>query len=51
MQRAGEPIGMREVVALAGRSHTGWRASEQLSAAEQAIWELLHQERVVMVSG
>jgi hypothetical protein len=49
--RAGEPIGLREVFALAGAAHPGWRASEQLSVAEQAVWELLHQERVAMVSG
>jgi hypothetical protein len=51
VRQAGEPIGMREVVVLAGGSLPGWRASEQLSVAEQAVWELLHQERVVMVSG
>jgi hypothetical protein len=51
MRHAGEPIGMREVVVMAGSSHPGWRASEQLSVAEQAIWELLHQERVLLVSG
>jgi hypothetical protein len=51
VRHAGESLGMREVVVLAGGSHPGWRASEQLSVAEQAVWELLHQERVVMVSG
>jgi hypothetical protein len=51
MQHAGEPIGMREVVALAGAAHPGWRASEQLSVAEQAVWELLHQERMAMLAG
>ncbi|HEX3832611.1 MAG TPA: hypothetical protein VHW04_11615 [Solirubrobacteraceae bacterium] len=48
--RAGEPIDLRAVFALAGAAHPQWRASEQLSVAEQAVWELLHQERVAMVS-
>jgi hypothetical protein len=51
MQRAGEAIGMRAVVVLAGNANPGWRASEQLSVAEQAIWELLHQQRLTMLAG
>jgi hypothetical protein len=51
VRHADELIGMREVAVLAGGSHPGWRASEQLSVAEQAVWELLHQERVVLISG
>jgi hypothetical protein len=49
--RAGDPIDLRGVFALAGAAHPEWRASEQLSVAEQAVWELLHRERVAMVSG
>ena len=50
VERAGEPIDLRGVFGMAGAAHPGWRASEQLSLAEQAVWELLHQERVTMVS-
>jgi hypothetical protein len=51
IERAGRPIGFAAVAALAGASHPGWRASEQLSLAEQAVWELLHQERLTMLAG
>jgi hypothetical protein len=51
VRHAGEPIGIREVVLLAGDAHPGWRASEQLSVAEQAVWELLHQQRLTMLAG
>jgi hypothetical protein len=51
MQRAGEAVGMREVVVLAGIAQPGWRASEQLSVAEQAVWELLHQQRLTILAG
>jgi hypothetical protein len=51
MQRAGVAIGMREVVGLAGSAQPGWRASEQLSVAEQAVWELLHQQRLMILAG
>jgi hypothetical protein len=50
-QAAGQVIHFGAVAALAGAAHPGWRASEQLSLAEQAVWELLHQERLTMVAG
>ncbi len=49
--RAAEPLAVTEVMELAGAANPGWRASEQLAAAEQAVWELLHQERVAILSG
>ena len=48
---AGQEITFGAVAALAGAAHPGWRASEQLSLAEQAVWEMLHQERLTMVVG
>jgi hypothetical protein len=51
MQRAGGAIGMREVVGLAGSAQPGRRASEQLSVAEQAVWELLHQQQLMILAG
>ena len=44
-------IGFGAVAALAGAAHPGWRASEQLSLAEQAVWEMLHHERLEMLAG
>jgi uncharacterized protein DUF3253 len=37
------------VVELASRRNPQWRPSELLAAAEQAVWELLHQGRVRIV--
>jgi hypothetical protein len=49
---AGTPLGFQDVMALAAAAHPQWRASQQLELAEQAVWEMLHQGRVVMtVSG
>jgi hypothetical protein len=48
---AGQVLNFGAVAALAGAAHPGWRASEQLSLAEQAVWELLHQERLTLVAG
>jgi hypothetical protein len=42
------PITFPDVIALAAAKQPLWRASEQLSLAEQAVWELLHQGRVEM---
>jgi hypothetical protein len=47
----GQTLNFGAIAALAGAAHPGWRASEQLSLAEQAVWELLHQERLTMVAG
>jgi hypothetical protein len=49
-QAAGQRITFGAVAALAGAAHPGWRASEQLSLAEQAVWELLHQGRLAMLA-
>jgi hypothetical protein len=51
VQRAARPIDLRAVVALAGAAHPGWRVSEQVSAAEQAVWELLHEGGLTMLAG
>jgi hypothetical protein len=45
------PIAFPDVVALAAAKQPLWRASEQLSLAEQAVWELLYQGRVQMREG
>jgi hypothetical protein len=44
-----EGIGLSDAVALAAAAHPGWRASEQLSLAEQAVWEMLHLRRLLML--
>jgi hypothetical protein len=51
VQAAGQVFDFGAIAALAGVAHAGWRASEQLSLAEQAVWELLHQERLTMLAG
>ena len=45
------PITFSDTIALAVAKQPLWRASEQLSLAEQAVWELLHQGRVQMRDG
>jgi len=45
------PLSFQDVVALAAAAHPHWRASQQLELAEQAVWEMLHQGRVVMTVG
>jgi hypothetical protein len=44
------PIGFAVAVELAAAGHSRWRASEQLSLAEQAVWELLHQGRITLAT-
>ena len=39
-------VDLYEAVRLAGALHPGRRVSEQLSLAEQAVWELLHERGV-----
>jgi len=39
-----------EVMALASAEHPGRRASECLTMAEQAVWESLHQGRLVLAT-
>ncbi len=48
---AGGSIGFQDVIALAAAGHPLWRASEQLALAEQAVWEMLHQNRLTMLAG
>jgi hypothetical protein len=43
------PVSFADVIDLAVIGHPGWRASEQLSLAEQAVWELLHQGRLTIL--
>jgi hypothetical protein len=45
----GRPLGFGGVVALAAQQHPRSRASECLALAEQAVWELLHQRRAVLL--
>jgi hypothetical protein len=47
---AANPISFQDVMALAAAAHPSWRASEQLALAEQAVWEMLHQERLRMTA-
>jgi hypothetical protein len=44
-----EGLAFADVVALAAAAHPGWRASEHLALAEQAVWEGLHQSRLAML--
>jgi hypothetical protein len=44
----GRELSFPDVIDLAAVGHPGWRASEQLSLAEQAVWEMLHQSRLAM---
>jgi hypothetical protein len=39
---------LAEVVALAGLRHPGSRVSEQVTLAERAVWELLHEGRLAV---
>jgi hypothetical protein len=48
---AATAITCQDVMALAGAAHPTWRASEQLALAEQAVWEMLHQERLAITAG
>jgi hypothetical protein len=43
------PIGFPDAIALAVVAQPLWRASEQLSLAEQAVWEMLHEGRLQML--
>jgi hypothetical protein len=40
------PLRLPEVIALVRAEYPASRPSEQLGLAEQAVWELLHQERI-----
>lgn len=43
-------ISFQDVVALAAAGHPAWRVSEQLELSEQAVWEMLHQGRLEIVT-
>ena len=47
---AANAISCQDVIALAGAAHPAWRPSEQLALAEQAVWEMLHQRRLVVLA-
>lgn len=49
-QLTASPVSCADVVALAAAAHPGWRASDQLALAEQAVWEMLHQRRVILTA-
>lgn len=49
--RVPEGIGFPDAIALAAAAHPGWRASEQLALAEQAVWEMLHRDELAMAGG
>jgi hypothetical protein len=38
-----------DAVALAAAAQPGWRVSEQLALAEQAVWEMLHRETLQLL--
>ena len=42
------PLTLAETIELIVAEYPSWRPSEQLAMAEQAVWELLHQGRVVL---
>jgi hypothetical protein len=45
---AASGLSFGEVVELAVGEYPGWRASERLALAEQAVWEMLHQGRLAV---
>jgi len=46
----GGPVAVHDVVALAGQARLGALVSERVALAEQAVWELLHEGRVALVT-
>jgi hypothetical protein len=46
----GERVPLEEIMTLAGELHPDRRPSERLDLCERAVWELLHQRRLRMVS-
>jgi hypothetical protein len=42
------PLTLPEVIALIGADYPSWRPSQQLAMAEQAVWELLHQQHLLL---
>jgi hypothetical protein len=46
----GERVPLEQIMALAGELHPDRRPSERLDLCERAVWELLHQRRLRMLS-
>ncbi len=47
---AASAVALPGVMALAAAAQPTWRPSEQLALAEQAVWELLHQQRLALTA-
>jgi hypothetical protein len=46
---AAGPVTLERALSLAATQNAGRRVSEQLALVEQAVWELLHQRRIVIL--
>ncbi len=44
-------LALPELPALLAQRHPGWRVSDRLALAERAVWELLHERRLELMSG
>jgi hypothetical protein len=44
VRAARAPVSFPEAMALSGDGQVGWRVSERMGVAEQAVWELLHAD-------
>jgi hypothetical protein len=42
-------LAVHQVLWLANSRHPEWRVSERLALSEQAVWELLHEERLTLL--
>jgi hypothetical protein len=42
------PVALTKLVELAGESHPQARLSDRLALAEQAVWQLLHEQRLAL---
>jgi hypothetical protein len=49
MQCATDRLAIHQVMWLANSRHPEWRVSERLALAEKAVWELLHEGRLIML--
>ncbi|HWF35177.1 MAG TPA: hypothetical protein VG295_07385 [Solirubrobacteraceae bacterium] len=48
-QCASDRLAVHQVLWLANSRHPEWRVSERLALAESAVWELLHEGRLIML--
>jgi hypothetical protein len=46
----GDGVPIQDIMALAGELHPDLRPSERLDLCERAVWELLHQRRLRMIT-